>query len=309
MRREFIEGSDGKLAILRWDQAGPSAPLLHFAHATGLNAETYWELLEPLSRNYRIVASDSRGHGRTTLPADPERLHGWELFETDLEYLIESIGHPTLLIGHSLGATTSLMLAARRPELVHGVIMVEPAIIPYAFCRQIDIDRRAGKHPDFAMAQAAGKRRPTWPSRDAIRDAYRGRGMFASWPETWLDHYLDGGLQGLADGAVTLACAPAWERATFRTVATNFWQRLPRYTGYLALMRGTGPATVSDDDAAKIIALAPQTVDSVFDRKSHFLPMEAPEDLEIAVTAAAKRALAQRDAPTAGLLARSNERR
>src|SRR6266542_6356670 len=121
MRREFIEGSGGKIAILRWDQAGPSAPLLHFAHATGLNAETYMEFLEPLSRKFRIIASDLRGHGRTTLPADPKRLHGWELFEADLEHLLESIGQPTLLIGHSLGATTSLMLAARRPELVHGV--------------------------------------------------------------------------------------------------------------------------------------------------------------------------------------------
>jgi pimeloyl-ACP methyl ester carboxylesterase len=179
--------------------------------------------------------------------------------------------------------------------------MVEPAIIPYSFCPQIDIDRRAGKHPDFAMAQAAGKRRPTWPSRDAIRDAYRGRGMFSSWPETWLDHYLDGGLHDLAGGAVALACAPEWERATFRTVTTSFWQCLPRYTGYLALVRGTGPATVSDDDAARINALAPQTVESVFDGKSHFLPMEAPEALETAISAAAKRALAQRDAPTEGL--------
>jgi pimeloyl-ACP methyl ester carboxylesterase len=128
--------------------------------------------------------------------------------------------------------------------------------------------------------------------------------MFASWPETWLDHYLDGGLHGLADGAVTLACAPGWERATFRAVTTNFWQRLPRYTGYLALMRGTGPATVSDDDAARIVALAPQAVESVFDGNSHFLPMEAPKDLETAISAAAKSALIRKDAPTEGALAR-----
>lgn len=277
MREISIPVPDGVIAALRWDDAGSNAPLIHFAHATGLNARTYRRLLEPLAGRYRIVASDLRGHGGSTLRAEPEELRGWEQFEDDLEALIEALGEPALLAGHSIGATVSGMLAARRPELALGVAMAEPSFIPFADAARVDEKRRQGLPFEFELARIAGKRRSRWDRRDEVRSAYLGRGMFATWPEAWLDDYLDGGLVVQADGSVELACAPAWEQATFGAVTTEIWRRLPRYRGALTVVRGTVSSTIADPDAAALAELAPQARMFVYPGRSHFLPMEAPE--------------------------------
>lgn len=277
MREINVPITGGTIAALQWDEAGPAAPLLHFAHATGLNAATYRRLLEPLAARYRIIASDLRGHGRSTLRAEPGELQGWEQFEEDLEALIEALGEPALLAGHSVGATVSGMLAARRPELALGVAMAEPSFIPFADVARVDDQRRRGLPFDFELARIAGRRRHRWGRRDEVRAAYLGRGMFASWPEEWLDDYLDGGLVRQADGSVRLACAPAWEQATFTAVTTEIWRRLPHYQGALTVVRGTVLSTIADPDATALAELAPQARMFVYPGRSHFLPMEAPE--------------------------------
>lgn len=88
----MVSTSAGEIAALSWSDAGSEAPLLHFAHATGFNAHTYRRLLEPLSKRFRIAASDARGHGRTRLLAVPENLVSWQTYEADLERLLEVLG-------------------------------------------------------------------------------------------------------------------------------------------------------------------------------------------------------------------------
>ncbi len=85
------------------------APLLHFAHANGFNAETCRGLLAPLSGRLRIVASDARGHGRTTLPATSGLQQGWTIFRDDLIAVLDLIAQEgAILAGHSRAATASL---------------------------------------------------------------------------------------------------------------------------------------------------------------------------------------------------------
>lgn len=109
----MIASRVGKIATLTSDNVNSCAPLLHFAHATGFNAETYRRFLEQLSASFRVVASDARGHGRTTLPAIPERLTSWETYELDLEELLGVYKEPAFLVGHSIGATVSVMQIGR----------------------------------------------------------------------------------------------------------------------------------------------------------------------------------------------------
>ena len=53
---------------------------LQFAHATGFNALTYKEILEPLSEHFNIRAVDARGHGFTELKANPENMYDWKIY-------------------------------------------------------------------------------------------------------------------------------------------------------------------------------------------------------------------------------------
>ena len=68
--RKTLPLPEGEISCLDWEGESPR-PLLHFSHATGFNGETYKGLLAPLADRLRIVASDLRGHGLSTLPTRP----------------------------------------------------------------------------------------------------------------------------------------------------------------------------------------------------------------------------------------------
>ena len=125
LRREQF----GEFSVLRRPGIGTAQVSVHFAHATGFNAETYRELFAMLDPSIRLYAMDARGHGRSTAVADPKRLRSWRPYREDLEAFVETLRQPLVLAGHSMGATVSLELAAARPNLVKGLVLIDPVII------------------------------------------------------------------------------------------------------------------------------------------------------------------------------------
>lgn len=280
----MIRGTTGGHGVLEWI-GDLQRPWLHFAHATGMCAEIYAALLGPLSLEFNIVASDARGHGRSELPADPAALTSWTTFQDDLAALLaEYPAERWLLAGHSMGGSVSLELAARRPDLAGAVLLIEPACIPFDQAAAYGALRAAGTPAPNPMAEQAAKRRSTFPTRQAARDSWHGRGVFRGWSDAALDAYVAGGLRDTHDGA-ELACAPAWEAATFAAVTTTLADALKRWHGPLALLHGTVNSTVQQADADRI-AVTGATVQRI-DGASHFLPLEYPEQVHAAIRALA----------------------
>jgi pimeloyl-ACP methyl ester carboxylesterase len=54
-----------------------------------------------------------------------------------------------------------------------------------------------------------------WPSRDAAREKWAGKELFAKWDPRVLDLYLAEGMVDRPDGQVELACPPEIEAAIF----------------------------------------------------------------------------------------------
>lgn len=292
MKRETLRLADGDMSFLRWDDAGRNAPLLHLAHATGMNAQSYRRVGELLKHRFRIVMSDARGHGLTTLPADPANLHDWSGFEDDLHALLTHLGEPALLAGHSMGGAVTLMYAARRPQLARGLVLIDPAVIGPDAAPALLEARRTGTVVDNDLAAGARKRRRDWTSRAEIRAKYDGRGMFAFWADGILDDYLDGGLVPLADGGVSLACAPEWEAIMFNCIdILRVWECAAEVTLPAALMRADARSTVSDISAAEFQRLIPQLEVQHAKGRSHFVPMEDPELTANFILAQAERML------------------
>ena len=90
-----------------------------------------WELQFPvLAPSYRVIAVDLRGHGQSSKPAGP---YSMSMFAGDIAALIESLEiAPCHVVGLSLGAMTTLELAAARPDLVRTAVVVNagPDFIP-----------------------------------------------------------------------------------------------------------------------------------------------------------------------------------
>jgi len=275
--RKSLSLSDGEVSYLEWPGEGP---VLHFAHATGFNAETYRSMLSPLAGRFHIFASDARGHGFTTLPADPKRAATWAIYRDDLLRVIDRLSpEPIILAGHSMGATTSLMAAAAsKPERIAGVVLIEPVMVPRGARVLMSLPRLLRPARANGLADRAAQRRARFPSLEAALAAYRGRGAFKSWREETLKDYLKGGLRSdKATGEVMLACAPAWESATFRAAMSGVARFARKIKSPLTLIYGTVNSTCRDAGAIQIAKRDRDARIKKVEGASHFLPMERPD--------------------------------
>lgn len=90
-----------------------------------------WELQIPvLASRYRVLAVDLRGHGQSSKPAGP---YSVAMFADDVAELMKALGvAPCHVAGLSLGAMTTLELAATRPDIVKSAVVVNagPHVVP-----------------------------------------------------------------------------------------------------------------------------------------------------------------------------------
>ena len=101
----------GALAAIT-DGSGPNVVLVH---GVGLRAEAWGGQLQALAQNGRVIAVDMPGHGESARLGDHPSLTDF----TDAIAVI--LTEPAVMIGHSFGAMIALDMAARHPDLVHGV--------------------------------------------------------------------------------------------------------------------------------------------------------------------------------------------
>lgn len=279
--RKTLPLPEGEVSCLDWDGAGP---FLHFAHATGFNAETYRGLLTPLADQLSVTACDQRGHGFSTLPTKAPPT-GWNIYRDDLIRILERLGKgPAILAGHSMGGTVSLMVAATRPELVRGLVLVEPVMVP----RMAQFAMRFVRSAEPNLADRAEQRRSTFASFDAALAAYTGRGAFRSWQTDTLADYLHGGLvEDPETHAMRLACKPSWEAATFRAAPFGRARLARRVKCPITVIYGTIASTCRDSEVAVFQRAGAHTVK--VDGASHFLPMERPDIVREEIAAMAAR--------------------
>jgi lipase len=99
------------------------APPLVLLHGFSDSGECWYPAVPSLSRRGRLALPDARGHGQSGLPDGPVTLEG---LATDVVAVIEHLGRPSVLVGHSMGAQTAAKVAGLRPDLVVGVVLEDP---------------------------------------------------------------------------------------------------------------------------------------------------------------------------------------
>jgi len=100
--------------------AGPPIVLLH---ANGGDHRDFDAIIPQLSRQATVHAIDWPGHGDADPMTAPSACAYAELLPRILEHLGEG---PFTLIGNSVGGFAALRTAARRPELVRTLVVVNP---------------------------------------------------------------------------------------------------------------------------------------------------------------------------------------
>jgi len=105
---------------------GAGDPIV-LVHGFASNKEVNWVRpgwVSTLTRdNRRVIALDNRGHGQSTKLYDPADYHT-DMMAADVAALIAHLGLERAdVMGYSLGARISAVLAARHPERVRALIL------------------------------------------------------------------------------------------------------------------------------------------------------------------------------------------
>jgi glycerol-3-phosphate dehydrogenase len=105
-----------------------SGPTLVLVHGLGGCHQNWLPAAPLLARHARVLAVDLVGFGRTP---EAGRGVGVEAQAAMLEgFLARVVRGPAVLVGNSLGGLVSLVVAARAPERVAGLVLVGPAQPP-----------------------------------------------------------------------------------------------------------------------------------------------------------------------------------
>jgi len=215
------------LRIHYLDYDGPE-PAIVLLHGLSANANEFGGLLdEGLADTHRVIAPDLRGRGRT---GKPDSGYSMGDHAADIIALLDELGLDKVVMGgHSFGALLSIYLAAKYPERISRVIVIDAAIF---------------FHPDTEelLKPSLARLARILPSADAYIKEIRGAAHVAGAWDGALEGYYRAELQQNPDGtAQSLTSANAVAQA-LRGVGAEDWTGLVESVRHPVLLLNAGEA-------------------------------------------------------------------
>ncbi|NMO16668.1 alpha/beta fold hydrolase [Pyxidicoccus fallax] len=169
---------------LYYEDTGGSGQPIVFSHGLLWSTRLYDPQVDALRGRYRCIAYDHRGQGRSAVP--PTSVIDMETLYLDAVALIEKLGvGPCHFVGLSMGGFIGMRLAARRPDLLRSLVLMETsgdpeplANVPRYTLLNL-ICRLAGVRPvaDAVMRIMFGRTFLNDPNRAEERALWRARLM------------------------------------------------------------------------------------------------------------------------------------
>lgn len=100
-----------------------SLPVIVFLHGFTGSTETWTSVIDLLGEEFKCIAIDLTGHGKTTVPKDYNR-YSMEEQITDLEYVFDQLKLAKFtLVGYSMGGRVALAYTLRYTKRVSSLIL------------------------------------------------------------------------------------------------------------------------------------------------------------------------------------------
>ena len=163
-------------------------PLLVFSHGNSFPASTYRVMLDAIrARGFRVEAIDKFGHD----PRYPVT-NNWPHLVQQLTDFVTPLAkdEPVFLVGHSLGGILSMMVAAKHPELVRGVVLLDSPMLGGWKARLLKVGKRVPGAEAFSPAAVSRKRRTTWACEADVLEHFQHKKVFAKWHPQVLQDYV-----------------------------------------------------------------------------------------------------------------------
>lgn len=113
-------------AVLHVQVDGPdTGPVVMFANSLGTDLRVWDPLLPHMPKGLRIVRLDNRGHGLSDCPAAP---YDMDTLVSDAEAVVDALGLTNVaFVGLSIGGLIGQGLAARRPDVMRALVLMDTA--------------------------------------------------------------------------------------------------------------------------------------------------------------------------------------
>jgi pimeloyl-ACP methyl ester carboxylesterase len=277
-----------------------------YVHGLG-GASTNWtDLAALLAVRFEGWALDLPGFGRSQPPPRDYSVHGHGRAVTDvLEHVRdlpgEAAGRPVHLLGNSLGGLVSVLVAARRPDLVASLTLVSPAMpvyrVPPAFSRALLLlllpgiptlaERRISgiapeEHVRSMVRMCFGD--PSRVPRERLTQAVEEMRERAGQP--WADRALTRSMRGLLTSYL-------------RPGRTNAWRLARGLRQPTLVVWGTADKLVDPALAPRLASTVPDVRLQLLEGVGHVAQLETPEPVARAVLALAEDAASGRSEPRA----------
>lgn len=274
-----LDHGDVAVAGHRWvyavaDDAPRGAATIVMLHGFTGSKENWYPLADRLRGRYRMLVPDLPGWGESERKADAD--YGFVAQSERVADFIRAMspGKPVVLLGHSMGGGIAALVAARHPELVAKVGLLNAAGVRFNE-NQFGLDVLAGKNPfgvddaaslqryiDIVFHRQAAKPWIPWP---ASRGLIARRKDDAAFEQAVLERIGRGPEQFL----------PGQEAANIRQPALLLW--------------GRQDAVIDPSALALYAAQMPQARAVLVDDAGHMALMEQPREVADAVVALIER--------------------
>ncbi|HEX7667160.1 MAG TPA: alpha/beta hydrolase, partial [Polyangiaceae bacterium] len=130
-------------ARVRFVEIGEGPPVL-MIHGYLANHAAWDHLLDSFGKRFRTIAPDLPGFGDSEKPSPSRYAYNADAFAESLVDLVAALGLGRVaVVGHDLGGSVALTMAARHPSIVQRLVLVDPLVYPH----QADVYSRVATTP------------------------------------------------------------------------------------------------------------------------------------------------------------------
>ncbi|MDH3207073.1 MAG: alpha/beta hydrolase [Gemmatimonadota bacterium] len=267
-------------ARLFYEVVGSGDPIIVVHGGPGLDHSYLQPGLNVLARSNTLVYYDQRGTGRSTAALEPGVIN-MDAFVADIDALRQTLGYERVdVLGHSFGTRIALEYAARHPENVRALILMNPVEPGTRFTEQQAARQRAARSVEDSteLATLTGSEGFAARDRGTVSQVYR-----VLFRQTLRDRNRIAELD-LDLAEATAKNGPDVARLLGESMGTgDWWDRLAEISSPTLVLHGrydVAPLPMSEA-LARVLPLGR----AVVLESGHFPYMEDPDGLLSAISA------------------------
>lgn len=234
----------------------PDAPVIFFGHGLLFSGWMFEPQIAALRSDYRCIAIDWRGQG-----SSPAALGGYDMdtLTIDVYELLRHLDVSVVnFVGLSMGGFVGVRLAARHPEIVHSLALLNTSVGP----------EDPEKRKKYLLLTKAYRLTGPRPLRKQVAPIMLGPdSQDAPWIDEWIDRLARADARGVARSVEAVAERDPCEAEAGRVIAPTL------------IIAGARDAAIPKEKSQAISELIPQAELHVVEDAGHSSSLEKPDEV------------------------------